>query len=268
MLTDLADLAAQWHSHRAQPYSGPGTWLGGTLPQWLGVLATGVAFGWAVFLYQRSLADKREEKARLVYAVAAGVWQTPAGQVLATSTAHDSVTIPRTDIRPLDQSDSTIFDNSDGGVFLSDKDFAHVNVLLYNDSDEVISRVWVELQNDYLLTFPRAISDVLPYVTPRSSKTLEIWFPYEKDKSIQERVFPMVVFTDCTGTRWQHSVIDPVQRADPGIRSRIGSRLLALIHRVPWLGPRAQRWVIRHMFKNRQGDVARHWADRALPDVG
>lgn len=69
----ITELASHWHGHHTlEPSARSATWLGGSIPQWLTLIATVAAFGWAVFLYRRSVADKRVELPRLVYVIPRG----------------------------------------------------------------------------------------------------------------------------------------------------------------------------------------------------
>jgi hypothetical protein len=214
----------------------------GTVPQWVSAVATVLAICWAVFLYQRSLKDKRIEKARLVYALPGQAWVIPPGDPLSLSMAADSVSFPRTEGRPVDD---------EVEVYESDKRFGCVSVTLHNDSDEVISRVWVELQNDYLRTYSHAVSKVVPFVAPHSIHTFEIWFPYEEKAQLASAVFPICRFTDCTGRRWDHSVIDRVRPGDT-LRLPKGERALIWVTRpVPPLNRRAWNRVAQRVERSR-----------------
>lgn len=215
----LIDLAAHWRHPHPAPETGPPTWLGGTIPQWLTVLAAIIAFVWTVYLYMRSIRDKRVESPRLVYVVPHSKPKTyDVGQQYSGAIARDT---RGQDLRTAWDEDSPLVQISPepdrGGVKVMQG--APVKVVIeaavreiyrvVNDSPEVISNVWMSVtSSSELVDLRYTRTFVAEYIAPGAEKFVAIL--RRRDESAS--VLPEVRFIDGTGLSWAHRAGSPLRR--------------------------------------------------------
>lgn len=205
----LAHTTSPSIGHHPQSDPGPATWLGGTTPQWLTLAATILAFGWAVFLYRRSVADKRIESPRLVYVMPRGD-----GAPTAFSTgARVSGMVRRIggDISYVWNRESALLERvqltTTKTVTQATEPISRFLVYLRNDSPEVITHVETLLVRPDGTTINDSDGPMIEYMGPKSEHLLGL-FARSADAQI---VFPLVMFTDGAGLRWIHQAGRPLE---------------------------------------------------------
>lgn len=193
-------LAAHWHAHHSDP--GPATWHGGTLPQWLTLAATAGAVGWAVFIYWRSVGDKRKEQPRLVYAI-------PSGKAEAVRVGEQKQ-VPAKNL--VDRQLARVVVNEYGtDEVVADIDFGSMWIRVVNGSAETISNVSVSVIHGAGHEMEHSRLRVADFVAPGAEVSEHVAFAIP-DAFFPSSLFPNVIFTDGVGHRWSH---------------RAGGRLLA-----------------------------------------
>lgn len=209
----LSHLAA----HSPRPDAGPATWHGGTLPQWLTVLAAVIAFIWTVFIYRRSVADKRKEQPRLVYAVPKyGPAQRHAAGTRVEQTAGEVL---------VEKNLATIEEGPYGGDVLSVSiDVATLWVEVVNGSAEMISDVSVMLFGATGTELRYSQARVADYMVPGDEKLVNVAFELPEGWS-EVRIRPAVFFTDGVGHMWHHRAGDQLVATIeiPGNKERLSS---------------------------------------------
>lgn len=199
----------------------PATWLGGTLPQWLTLVATVLAFGWAVFLYRQSVREKRIAASRLVYVM-------PVGQPEAFDVGHELLLDPPPQQRVAGESGPVRFrvppitphsglrirkfDNQVVAVATEPGVFQRVAVT--NGSEEVVTSVAVEVR----LSMPKGGSpghfSVVSYLAPGATFYAEIRWTTPEFRSNPWPAPPAVSFRDGSGRHWLHRAGHPVEESD------------------------------------------------------
>lgn len=219
----LIDLAAHWPppppAPAPVPDDGTVTWLGGTIPQWLTVAAAVIAFVWTVFIYARSVADKRKEQPRLVYVLPDGKPKEFAANARVASpivnTTNGMMRIAWNSDSILTRSETA----ADGTVKrLTTGEATRLVFQVFNASPEVVSSVYVsyEMPHDSRdLGYTRV--HAIEYLAPGAEKHVGILVKRED----VEGAFPAVEFVDGSGLRWSHRAGAPVRRIrgkvpDPG----------------------------------------------------
>jgi hypothetical protein len=200
----LSHIAAHGHGHHPQPASGPATWLGGTLPQWLTVAAAVIAFVWTVFLYRRSVADKRVESPRRVYVLPWGSgppMQLPEGEGGGgVVNERGRLSTPAWD--PL----TPLFRLDEGGEYLAAEPLIRILVRIHNDSPEVITNVVASLAGPGGEAISGARGPAIDYVAPGGEKLVAVYFPADEYRY----GIPALSFTDAAAHRWYFQLGKPV----------------------------------------------------------
>jgi len=191
--------------------------LMGTVPQWVSALATLIAFGWAVFLYRRSLRDRRLEQPRLVYALPISDTRPfDVGDVLHPTprvrvVLDNATTLAELSTRPVKPDDPDLEQDVDEGdiFYRARRPGGCLRVIITNDSSEVITDVEVAAVlsrgEEPVGTFRCA-----EYLAPGSVHRAEVRWFNDTYSAFTAEAAPWVGFKDGFGRRWEHRTGSPI----------------------------------------------------------
>jgi hypothetical protein len=197
----LSRVASHWQGHHPQPDPGPATWHGGTLPQWLTVIAAVVAFVWTVFIYRRSVADKRKEQPRLVHAVPKyGLLEREPGEDLNLRRDVGLLGLAGVVREEVDQ----VYNER---RWKSDQKLWTQWVEVKNASSDTITEVTVVMMTRDGEAMEYGSAHVADYMPPGGEKQVNVAFKLG-DEVHESSLRPCVYFTDGVGHKWLHQAGD------------------------------------------------------------
>lgn len=177
------------------------------LREWIGTLGTLAALGWAVFLYWRSLQDKKMDQARLVSVVplepevigVGDVFEIPFGHGnVGGTTSHEFVEVRHGEVEV--------------SVSRATKQLTVRRLEIINQSSEVLSDVVAEMADGA----GNALGSVAHAVYLRAGEHHKFTFFMEREVghwfSDDKALRIVAAFTDNLGTRWSKTVGGPLKR--------------------------------------------------------
>lgn len=190
----------------------PSVW--GTVPQWVSGVGTLVAFAWAVFLYRRSVADKRLEVPRLVVGRIEARRLYEAGRLFSTSQIFevDGEQRPFEAAKP-----GALATHRQGDDYIAKVGVRFLLVRVANHSTESVSQVHV-----YSYTARTgARGQMIDVLDPGESRLVVLTTVHRHPD--YDKFEPALRFVDAAGRRWSRRGQGPVRKWTPEVVTSLDS---------------------------------------------
>ncbi len=185
------------------------TW--GTVPQWIGGVATFLALGWAVFLYRRSLRERRADGPRRVYAVRFNKpFAFKAGFNLNWHLQVHSPNLTYSEVAVAESSALYGQGPDDLLAYPATQDGVALDFRVVNGSEEVITDIRVGVWNQAKSPDLRGIFLARGFLGPGESFLAQVRVGTSEGENPEE-LLPCIEFVDASGIRWSHKTGEPLR---------------------------------------------------------
>lgn len=187
------------------------------MAEWVTAIGTLLAFAWALFLYGRSIRDRRETTARRVYPLSHGFGSVQSGKPAEFDATVHSIFVHE-DVQHegyLVRSPAII--NPDRSTIVPRETVLAYTASVVNGSDEPISTVNFEVTT--LGGFKlKGFSEIVPFVYPDETKSVMLLIPHFKDDDghavTMLGLTVSIRFSDSSGRRWRRVAGAPVKAVE------------------------------------------------------